>query len=410
MRAVLQPSDFRAYEKFIASFMLLLFAGTQVQAQSRPGADAQAAAQTTPAAWVYVANASASGSTNEITAFTAAANGSLTPIAGSPFADDVQDMVVNGKYLMAASRTAPNINAYLIQPNGALTYSAATNYAQYNGGSGNCGAAGQLFFDHTGSTLYVQEFNGSDSCSNTVVASFSVSKPTGALNYLGDDVTGVFPGMFTAAYFIGNNVYAYTADDSACMYYAIYGFQRQANGLLTGIDTSNTPLPTPPSDFNGYILNLGAADPNNHVAFIAQPANPPGCAPGPLQLATYSVDASGKLSTTSTYANMPTTSIVNFSDMKMAPSGKLLAIAGQEGLQIFHFHAASPITPYTGLLTRAPINQMFWDNHNHLYAISQASNQMFVFTITPTRHKQAPGSPYAIDDPGFIIVQPLPRY
>src|SRR5947209_7187255 len=99
MRAVLQPRDFRAFETFFASLMLLLLAGTQVHAQSSPVADARAAAQTTPAAWVYVANASASGSTNEITGFTAAANGSLTPIDGSPFADDVQDMVVNGKYL-----------------------------------------------------------------------------------------------------------------------------------------------------------------------------------------------------------------------------------------------------------------------------------------------------------------------
>src|SRR5436305_629022 len=79
MRAVLQPSDFRAFETFIASLMLLLFAGTQLHAQSSPGAEARGAAQT-PAAWVYVANASASGSTNEITGFTAAANGSLTPI------------------------------------------------------------------------------------------------------------------------------------------------------------------------------------------------------------------------------------------------------------------------------------------------------------------------------------------
>jgi hypothetical protein len=81
---------------------------------------------------------------------------------------------------------------------------------------------------------------------------------------------------------------------------------------------------------------------------------------------------------------------------------------GQEGLQIFHFNGSSPITHYTGLLTSDPINQMFWDNNNHLYAISQSSGKLFVFTITPTRHKMAPGSPYTISSPDDIVVQPLP--
>jgi 6-phosphogluconolactonase (cycloisomerase 2 family) len=122
------------------------------------------------------------------------------------------------------------------------------------------------------------------------------------------------------------------------------------------------------------------------------------------------VDASGNLNTTDTYADMPATSIVTVYDMKMAPSGKLLAVAGQEGLQVFHFNGASPITKYTGLLTSDPINQMFWDNDNHLYAISQTSGKLFVFTITPSSHEEAPGSPHAIDSPDNIIVQPLPRY
>ena len=91
--------------------------------------------------------------------------------------------------------------------------------------------------------------------------------------------------------------------------------------------------------------------------------------------------------------------------MKMSPSGKLLAVAGQEGLQVFHFNGANPVTHYTGLLTKEPISQMFWDNDNHLYAISNA--ELFVFTITPTTHQKAQGSPYAIPGAQDIIVQPL---
>jgi hypothetical protein len=103
---------------------------------------------------------------------------------------------------------------------------------------------------------------------------------------------------------------------------------------------------------------------------------------------------------------MPATSIVSVTDMKMAPSGKLVAVAGNEGLQVFHFNGASPTTKYTGLLTTTHINQMFWDNANHLYAISQSTGKLYVFTITPTGYSQAPGSPHTIATPNSIIVQP----
>jgi len=90
----------------------------------------------------------------------------------------------------------------------------------------------------------------------------------------------------------------------------------------------------------------------------------------------------------------------------MAPSGKLLAAAGNTGLQVFHFNGSSPITHYTGLLTNAPIDQVFWDNANHLYALSRSAGKLYVFTVTPTAHSQAPGSPHAITNLQNIVVLP----
>jgi hypothetical protein len=58
------------------------------------------------------------------------------------------------------------------------------------------------------------------------------------------------------------------------------------------------------------------------------------------------------------------------------------------------------------LLTKDEIDQFFWDNDNHLYAISNASGKLFVFTVTPTSVSQAPGSPYTISQPLNIIVLP----
>ena len=360
-----------------------------------------AATSNSPVAYVYVS--STNNSANEIVAYAAAANGRLSAVSGSPFPDNVSFMAVNGKYLMAANVTKPDIDSFKIESDGALSYASSINYQKYDYG---CGYAGPMFFDRTGATLYLMEYDGSNACSNTVYASYAATPTTGALKYLGMDVTGVFPGSYYAASFLGNNVYAYTAENSSCMYYEIYGFKRKTNGLLTSFNVKYN-LPPPPKGVNGYVPNMSASDSTDHLAITMQPADPPSCASGPLQLASYTADASGNLKTTNTYKDMPAPLVVNPSDMKISPSGKLLAFAGEEGLQIFHFNGASPITHYTGLVTTEPIDQMFWDNTNHLYAISHTTNKLYVFTITPTGHQQAPGSPYAISSPGAISVQPL---
>jgi hypothetical protein len=167
----------------------------------------------------------------------------------------------------------------------------------------------------------------------------------------------------------------------------------------------NTPLPTAKTG-NFYCPYLAAADPTNHVAVSVQQLNGNWGQVGSPQLATYTADGSGSLTTTSTYSNMPSTAVTSVTEIRMAPSGKLLAVGGTTGLQVFHFNGASPITPYTSLLTKDQIDQMFWDNANHLFAISNSSGKLFVFTITPTSASQAPGSPYTITSPQNIIVLP----
>ena len=62
-----------------------------------------AAVSTTPVAFVYVSNTPGSGA-NKVNAYVAAANGKLTPVSGSPFADNLTSMVVNGKYLWAPTK------------------------------------------------------------------------------------------------------------------------------------------------------------------------------------------------------------------------------------------------------------------------------------------------------------------
>ncbi|HVR27241.1 MAG TPA: hypothetical protein VMU26_28420 [Candidatus Polarisedimenticolia bacterium] len=156
-----------------------------------------------------------------------------------------------------------------------------------------------------------------------------------------------------------------------------------------------------------YCPYLAAADSANHVAVPVEALNHSSLQPsGAYQLAAYSADRSGNLSTTSTYRNMPKVAVASVTSVSVSPSGKLLAVGGSAGLQVFHFNGSSPITHFTGLLTKDEVDQVAWDNDSHLYAISRSAGNLFVFTVTSTGCSQAAGSPYAIISPESVSVLP----
>ena len=349
-----------------------------------------------PAAFVYVSS-SPSANRYEVNAFTSDAKGRLTPVSGSPFPANVQSMAVNEKYLFGTNGV--NIYSFSIAPNGSLEKVASINAQKFNGY--NCGGPVALFLDHTGSTLYDEDFDG-NICANNTYQSFNIDRSTGELSYLGASAPSVVFDLPLS--FIGDNVYAY-GSSSHEFNSSIFGFRRNSEGSLADLDL-NPPMPvSKKADF--YVTYGAAADPTNHVAISVAPHNGSTWQPdGPMQLATYSADSSGKLTTKSTFWNMPASAVMYPTDLEMSPSGKLLAVGGTAGLQIFHFNGANPITRYTGLLTKSEIDQMFWDDDNHLYALSRSAGKLFVFTVTPTRVSQAPGSPYAISDPQNITVLP----
>jgi hypothetical protein len=351
-----------------------------------------------PVAYVYVSNNPSGSSTNEIQAYAAAASGKLTPVSGSPFRDDVTSMAVNGKYLFASTRNGIYVAAFVIEADGALLWKVSTDIVQFN--QGDCGFSGPLLLDHTGATLYDLEFQSD--CSNNSYQSLAVNKSTGRLQNLGSSIGDAWLNL--PASFIGNNIYAYMATCLGNSYWEIVGYKRGSNGLLKDISI-NAPTPAPKAgDF--FCPSQTAADPTNHVAITLQAVNQDFNPDGPPLLATYTADSAGNLSTKSTIANMPQTSVGTVTDLKMAPSGKLLAVGGTAGLQVFHFNGSGPITHDTGLLTKSAVDQFFWDNDNHLYAISRAAGKLFVFTVTPTGAIEAAGSPYTISNPQNIIVQP----
>jgi hypothetical protein len=352
-----------------------------------------------PVAYVYVA-ASKSADANQIYAFAAASNGKLTEVTGSPFPGNISNMAVNGKYLFGTDREQVYIHSFSVEPDGALKQIASLSAQKYN--SGDCGGLGPLFLDQAGVTLYDLDIDG-NACANNIYQSFRIDKAKGELEYLGSD--GADAWFNNRLSFIGNNTYAYGAVCLYDMYWEIYGFQRHSDGMLT---EANISAPTPTAkgeDF--YCPNLTAADAANHVVISLQPLDGETFdADGPPQLATYMAENSGNLTTKSTHDDMPETAVGSVTDIAVSPSGKLLAVGGTAGLQIFHFNGSEPITHYTGLLTTDDITQFFWDNDNHLYAISQSAGKLLVFTATPTNVSQAPGSPHSIRQPTNVTVLP----
>jgi 6-phosphogluconolactonase (cycloisomerase 2 family) len=351
-----------------------------------------------PIAYLYVSSSPSSGK-NEINAYSVSTDGALTVIAGSPLAANVQYMAANGKYLFGSNGT--DIDSFSIQSNGALKEEGTINAQAFN--TSDCGGPFALFFDRGGTTLY--DLDLYSDCANNAYQFFDIAGSQGRLNYLG--MTSASSPVFDVPLsFIGNNQYAY---GSLCYQYdpRIFGFQRGSDGALT-FTNFNAPIPDAPSG-GFYCPNMAAADSTNHVVVPLEPFNSDWEPSGQTRLATYTADSSGNLTSASTASNMPTTLVTNKSnswvaDISISPSGELLAVAGAGGLQIFHFNGANPITHYSGLLTTDAISQLSWDSANHLYAISQTSGKLFVFSVTPTKVSQVTGSPHSISSPLAVVV------
>ncbi len=354
-------------------------------------------ATSSPVAYVYVSS-SANLFSGQIHGYAAAPNGALTAISGSPFSTNgVNYMAVNGAWLFGVANQDKDIDSFSIRSNGALKSKDTYSFPSPGGG------VISVYLDHTGSTLYADFYTA-----NNDYLSFNINQTTGQLTEIGDLPGG--PANNSPVSFIGNNVYAYS---SSCYHFGqeIIGVQREADGTLAYINNFNPPFPAEKSG-GFYCPWRAAADPTNHLAIAMEPLNSNWGQDGLWQLATYTADSTGNLTTQSTYSNMPKVLVGAVNDYWMSPDGKYLAVGGSAGLQIFHFNGANPITKFTGVLTSRPIVQVFWDNSGHLYALSQAypttttTGKLFVYTVTSKGATQAPGSPHIIVNAQNLIVLP----
>jgi hypothetical protein len=344
----------------------------------------------------------------QLRAFTAYSNGTLKSVSGSPYAstlcaDGNNHMVVNGNTLFVSSGT--QIFAYTITASsGALKQVGMIDTTGGNPDPNDCTFSGMVF-DHTGSNLYVlctdYDNEGPDYLLNYKVAGSQ-------LNFVAATAAGNASNEYLAPTVSSNNEYLYNtyANGIDWANHGVAVWQRASNGTLTvpqNFSTKGGPVGWAPT-VGYYVGGYGAkADPSGHLAMLSNyEAGPPFGIVGNPQIGSYTITSTGSLTTTGTATNMPFVDVGGFFDMNMSPSGKVLAVAGDSGLEVFHFNGASPVTTF-GWVSRHPQFALHWDDANHLYALGY--DGLTVFTVTTTSGVQN-GAPSAIMNGLAMVVLP----
>jgi hypothetical protein len=364
---------------------------------------AQTTASSTPVAWVYVSNLVSPDTSpkHDIYAYGARSDGSLFRVAGTPLNNDIKDLWDNSHYLFGLNGS--QIDSYWISSTGALQLVGTVDAAAH--ATNPCGGIGPLKVDHSGHSLYnpIAE----DDCMGFSFQNFAINNTTGSLTYKSTS-DEIFLSD-SEIDFLGNNLFAYTPictefDHEEVGY--ITGFKRASDGSLKNIAISG-PGPTPQNTANDYCPYTIATDPTNHMAVLQEETGFDGTPYGTPVIATYTATSTGDLTSTSTYKNMPHTRSGS-RVIRMDPSGRLLAVGGSNGLEIFHYHGANPVTYAKTLLMSGSIQSLYWDHSNHLYALTWSNTgngKLYVFTVTTTGAWQAPGSPHTIPNPDSLMVR-----
>jgi hypothetical protein len=342
-----------------------------------------------PVALVYIQE------TSGIAVYQVSSTGKLTLLPGSLFADTGQMEGVEGNYLISVGTTY--LRSYKLATNGAVGAQAGEiNTASY-GGSQCGGTIGPALLDHTG-TYFAVQLSGSTSDSCSALQTYKIGS-TGAFTYLGDQLST--DGVHGSAYqqnvstYSSNNLFAYgvQGQQGASVFDV---FKRAAAGDLV-TDTAFTqtgPTPNPSVPDSNYFPLALAADNANHLAaaldtpFSTNSAN---------QLGSFTINNStGAVTSTNTYANMPTLAVYPTS-LGMSWDGTMLAVGGCPNLQLYHFNGANPPTVFGPQVT---VNECFdfvaFDKSKHLFAIAPASQALHVYNATTTGLVEAPGSPYTV--------------
>jgi hypothetical protein len=347
-----------------------------------PSAEAQSGS--TPVAYVYI---QIQGPEGAVYGFRANASGQLSTIAGAPWKPAGQLIGDNKKMMITLGQT--NLHSYAIESSGAIGVALESNPDTDFGSECDAGTNVGAVLDHTGQYVYVlQQKTATDPC--MAYKSFEINNQfsEGAFDGVGETEADPAPGGGDGLpSILGNESFAY-ADQYDGPVNSILGFQRNSSGALQGIGVMDPTFPGSAA----YTPHRPDASPAGNYVVLEEYQN----TSNTVQAASFSVDGAGNLSSTNTPATMPVSPFFP-TGSTFSPSGNLFVTWADNGLgnpslgdgiQIYNFNGAAPLTYNTSLLSGMTIDQVAWDKSNHLYAISTANNLFYVFTVTPTSATQ----------------------
>ncbi|MGA2539340.1 MAG: hypothetical protein ABSF53_25265, partial [Terracidiphilus sp.] len=379
---------------------------------------ATSAASSATVAYVYVQTSSG------VNLYDATAAGKLTIVKGSPFqpSGPGQTLVgTNGKYLIMLG--ANDLHSYPVVSTGAIEKQVFQVDTQSYGGS-DCGAPTRSSeFDHSGENVYVLLSYADTDCN--AIQTYAISE-SGQFEFKGD--TTVSTGSNFAIglpTMTGNGKLGYgelfDGYDNSCGP-GLLAYRSESEDVLQydNINPIGSLPPTPPGKgYAGWITSAPpalASDATDHIVLAMYPTTDEDCedsniVTGSTQLASFTANSSGTLTTINTYENMPVLdggpNMIIPNTMSISPSGKVLAAAVGTGIQFFHFNGAKPITKFTGIIgLSGSITTMQWDKSNHLYAINGATGNVHIYTVTTTSVVEVPGSPYSVGATGLVVAVP----
>jgi hypothetical protein len=353
-----------------------------------------AAASTSLEAYVYVSTLYGTY------AYDASSAGKLTAVVGSPFQVGTQ-VGTNGKFFVGYAADDATLTSYAVAASGAIETSkpvSSINTQLYSGAE--CGATiTSARFSHSGAQIYV-ELDGAEGVgvegACDAFQTFAISS-AGKLTFVGDtevpqDGDGSWGLMPT---FTGNSDFGYgfqfSGYDDDCGP-TLNLFQTGSQKMINYLSTYVYPAPTLPPGAAGWVLAPVFTDnPTDLVAMAMYTTNDLDCEDndiefGPFQLASFTVNSAGELTTTNTAATMPALGEGAFpTSMTLNYAGTVLAVATGREVEFFHFNGAKPITKFTrvtaGGSDSGSITQVAFDSQNHLYVLN-ASGEMFVYAVT----------------------------
>jgi len=301
------------------------------------GSSSGSGSSSSSVAYVYAATPST------ISGFAANSSGTLTPVSGSPYAASTAqntNIVTNGANLYAIAEGSTNLDIFSInKSSGALTSTGGTSTITGDPNQGD--PAWGLALDHTGASLYVDVGvpDQSDGINAFTVGSGSSAQQ---FQYL---ATGAFvppPLVFSP-----NNQFAYSY---TCFYRSsgVYAYSRASDGTLKALNLG--PVTEPTVQGAAFCPGALAVSAKGYMAIVwVRTFMCCGSSENHVYVMTYKINSDGTLTPVSgsqvqtastTDQNSANTVTANFD-----PSGGVLAMAGNGGLQTYSLTGNGTLTP-----------------------------------------------------------------